>query len=41
MFIHSNAKVVIDLFQIFCEKKIQQILQERHALVVVDLLLGT
>ena len=38
-FIHANASVIIDfLFQIFCENKIQQILQERQIIVVVDLL---
>ena len=31
----------LDLFQIFCDKKIQQIFQERDALVVVDLLVET
>ena len=33
-FIHANAQVVIDfLFQIFCDNKIQQILQERQMLL--------
>ena len=32
-FIHTNAEIIIDfLFQIFCDNKIQQILQERQML---------
>ena len=40
---HANALVVIGiLFQIFCDSKNQQILQERQMLfVVVDLLVGS
>ena len=34
MFIHTNAEVIINfLLQIFCDYKIQQILQERQILL--------